>query len=108
MNTPPATRPTEGSWYEIRLDGVLEQRWAAWFDGMDLTANRDGSSTLRGLLIDQAALHGVLQRLRDLGIPLIAVTQLPPAATPAPTHPAPPVDKAGPADPPAPAHPGAD
>lgn len=101
MNTPPATRPPEGNWYEIRLHGVLEQRWAAWFDGMNLIANHDGSTTLRGSLIDQAALHGVLQRLRDLGIPLIAVTQLPLAATPTPTHPARPVDPAGPALPPA-------
>ena len=101
MNTPPATQPPEGEWYEIRLQGVLEQRWAAWFDGMNLTANEDGSTTLRGALIDQAALHGVLQRLRDLGIPLIAVTQLQPSATPAPTHPAHPVDRADPAGPPA-------
>ncbi len=101
MNTPPATQPPEGEWYEIRLQGVLEQRWAAWFDGMNLTANEDGSTTLRGALIDQAALHGVLQRLRDLGIPLIAVTQLQPNGTPAPTHPAHPVDRADPAGPPA-------
>ena len=100
VNTPPATRPPEGNWYEIRLHGVLEQRWAAWFDGMKLTANEDGGTTLLGPLIDQAALHGVLQRLRDLGIPLIAVTALPPAATPAATHPARPVDPAGPALPP--------
>jgi hypothetical protein len=65
---------------------VLEQRWAAWFDGMKLTANEDGGTTLLGPLIDQAALHGVLQRLRDLGIPLIAVTQLPPAGQTCP-HP---------------------
>ncbi len=101
MNTPPATQPPEGDWYEIRLQGVLEQRWAAWFDGMNLTANEDGSTTLRGPLIDQAALHGVLQRLRDLGIPLIAVTQLQPSPTPVPTHPAHPVDRADPAGPPA-------
>lgn len=98
MNTLPATQPPEGDWYEIRLQAVLEQRWVAWFDGMNLTANEDGSTTLRGPLIDQAALHGVLQRLRDLGIPLIAVTQLKPSATPAPTDP---VDRADPADPPA-------
>lgn len=105
MNTPPTTRPPEGNWYEIRLQGVLEQRWAAWFDGMSLTIDEDGSTTLRGLLIDQAALHGVLQRLRDLGIPLVAVSQLHPTATPAPTHPARPVDPADPARPP---HPGTD
>jgi hypothetical protein len=69
---------------------VLEQRWAAWFDGMKLTANEDGGTTLLGPLIDQAALHGVLQRLRDLGIPLIAVTRYnPPQHVPPRTQPTP-------------------
>jgi hypothetical protein len=64
--------------YEIRVDGHLGPRWAAWFDGLTLVAEEDGTTVLRGPVVDQAALHGVLQKLRDLGIPLISVTQLRP------------------------------
>ena len=69
----------ESGWYEIRLQGRLEQRWSAWFDGLTVTAATDGTTTLRGPVVDQAALHGLLQRLRDLGLPLISVTPLEPA-----------------------------
>ena len=62
--------------YEIRVQGRLESRWAAWFDGMTLTTGGDGTTVLAGPLADQAALHGVLARIRDLGLPLIAVTSL--------------------------------
>ena len=58
--------------------GRLDPRWSAWFDGLTLTAGTDGTTTLRGPVVDQAALHGLLQRLRDLGIPLISVTQMEP------------------------------
>lgn len=64
----------EPEWYEIRLQGRLDERWAAWFDGMTLEPAPDGVTVLRGRLVDQAALHGVLARLRDLGVPLISVT----------------------------------
>jgi hypothetical protein len=67
--------PHDRTWYEIRLDGRLEPRWSAWFDGLELTAGADGTTVLRGPVADQAALHGLLQRLRDLGIPLISVTR---------------------------------
>lgn len=60
-------------WYEIRLRGRLDPRWSTWFDGMSLTAGADGTTVLRGPVADQAALHGVLARLRDLGLPLISV-----------------------------------
>ena len=73
--------------YEIRVKGHLESRWAAWFDGMDLTNESDGTTRIHGLVIDQAALHGVLHRLRDTGLPLISVTQVDPAisaSTPTP------------------------
>jgi hypothetical protein len=63
--------------YEIRVTGHLDPRWAAWFDGLSLTGGDDGTTVIRGPIVDQAALHGVLQKLRDLGIPLISVTQLP-------------------------------
>ena len=62
--------------YEIRIGGRLERRWAAWFDGMTLTTAGDGTTVLAGPVADQAALHGVLARIRDLGLPLIAVTRL--------------------------------
>jgi hypothetical protein len=69
-----STAPTR---YEIRLDGRLDPRWAAWFDGLTLTSDSDGTTALRGVVLDQAALHGLLQRLRDVGLPLISVTPLP-------------------------------
>jgi hypothetical protein len=62
--------------YEIRLGGRLDPRWAAWFDGLTLTSAADGSTVLTGPVIDQAALHGVLRQVRDLGLPLVSVTQL--------------------------------
>ena len=62
-------------WYEIRLEGHLDQRWATWFDGMTLTAAGDGVTVLRGAVADQAALHGLLHKLRDIGIPLVSVTR---------------------------------
>ncbi len=67
--------PHDRARYEIRLEGRLEPRWSAWFDGLELTAGADGTTVLRGPVADQAALHGLLQRLRDLGIPLISVTR---------------------------------
>lgn len=71
-NGPVASRHEAGP-YEIRLDGHLETRWAAWFDGLALTHESDGTTTLRGDVLDQAALHGVLQKVRDLGLPLVSV-----------------------------------
>ena len=63
-------------WYEIRLDGHLDSRWAAWFDVHSLTTASDGTTILHGQVADQAALHGLLQKVRDIGLPLISVTQL--------------------------------
>ena len=64
--------------YEIRLKGHLEARWAAWFGGVILTQESDGTTVIRGPVIDQAALHGLLSKVRDLGLPLIAVTRVDP------------------------------
>jgi hypothetical protein len=58
--------------YEIRLQGRLDPRWATWFDGMTLTVAGD-TTVLHGPVVDQAALHGMLARLRDLGLPLLSV-----------------------------------
>ena len=59
--------------YEIRLEGRLDNRWAAWFDGLSLTQDIDGTTVLRGPVADQAALHGLLQKVRDVGLPLVSV-----------------------------------
>jgi hypothetical protein len=64
--------------YEIRVTGHLGSRWAAWFDGMTLTSEDDGTTVISGPVVDQAALHGVLQKLRDLGITLRSLTELDP------------------------------
>jgi len=64
--------------YEIRLRGRLDRRWEPWFDGMTLTAGADGTTVLSGSVVDQAALHGLLARLRDLGLPLLSVRQVEP------------------------------
>ena len=64
--------------YEIRVRGHLESRWAAWFGGMTLTRETDGTTNIRGPVVDQAALHGLLATLRDTGLPLVSVTQVHP------------------------------
>jgi hypothetical protein len=60
--------------YEIRIQGQLDGRWSAWFDGMELVLADDGSTLIRGQVADQAALHGLIQKVRDLGLPLLSVT----------------------------------
>ena len=98
----PGSRHESGS-YEIRLTGHLDQRWAAWFDGLSLTHETDGTTVLLGQVVDQAALHGLLQKARDLGLPLVSVArvepgpraaaaapELPPNLDESPTH-APPI-----------------
>ena len=62
--------------YEIRVRGHLESRWAAWFDGMSLTHEPDGTTNISGPVVDQAALHGLLHTLRDTGLPLVSVAQV--------------------------------
>ena len=64
--------------YEIRLKGHLDSRWAAWFGGLSLSNESDGTTIIRGPVADQAALHGLLQKVRDLGLPLVSVTQIQP------------------------------
>ena len=68
----------DGGRYEIRLKGHLGPRWAARFDGMTLTSQADGTTLIEGPVVDQAALHGLLRTLGDLGIPLLSVAQVDP------------------------------
>ncbi len=63
--------------YVLEVGGHLHPRWTAWFDGMDLRAGPDGTTTLRGQVADQAALFGMLRMIRDLGLPLLAVLRQP-------------------------------
>jgi len=64
--------------YEIKLKGHLNENWADWFDEMSFTHENDGTTTLTGEIVDQSALHGVLKKVRDLGLPLISVNQVEP------------------------------
>jgi hypothetical protein len=64
--------------YEIRLKGHLAPRWAAWFDGLSISSENDGTTIISGLVADQAALHGLLHRVRDIGLPLVSVTRVEP------------------------------
>ena len=77
QRTPTHDRPEAGG-YEIRLAGHLDAHWAAWFDGMTVRRETDGITVISGPIADQAALHGVLHRVRDLGLPLISVTRMEP------------------------------
>jgi hypothetical protein len=64
--------------YEIRLKGHLDARWANRFEGLTITLEEDGNTLLTGLVIDQAALHGLLKKVRDLGLPLVSVSPVEP------------------------------
>ena len=65
--------------YEIRVEGVLDIGWSAWFDGLDVSGDAGGgTTTIAGPVRDQAALHGLLSKIRDLGLPLLAVRRIGP------------------------------
>jgi hypothetical protein len=74
----PQVNLPEAGRYEIRVQGRLHARWATWFDDLSLTTEGDGTTVLCGQVADQAALHGLLQKVRDLGVPLISVIHLDP------------------------------
>ena len=59
--------------YEIRVEGMLDEYWSAWFDRMQIISERHGETVIAGPVTDQAALHGLLAKVRDLGLPLISV-----------------------------------
>lgn len=68
--------------YEIRLTGHLDARWSTWFDGLVVSHHEDGTTLIAGPVVDQAALHGLIHRVRDLGMPLLSVTRVADAAMP--------------------------
>jgi hypothetical protein len=65
--------------YEIRVRGVLDGGWSAWFDGLQVTSDDRGQTTIAGPVVDQAALHGLLAKVRDLGLELLSVRRTDPA-----------------------------
>ena len=66
--------------YEIRIKGHLGRQWTDWFEGLTITLQEDGNTLLAGPVIDQAALHGLLKKVRDLGMPLISVNRVNPTS----------------------------
>lgn len=84
MNKPPprTSDHAEPATYEIRLKGHLDMRWSEQLGVPELIHETDGTTILRGIAADQSALHGLLQRVRDLGLPLISVNQVAPTPEP--------------------------
>jgi hypothetical protein len=72
----PSADPSQPLIYQIRIKGPLRQHWASWFEGLTITLDVGGDTLLAGTVVDQAALHGVLKKVRDLGMPLIAVSSV--------------------------------
>ncbi len=68
----------EHPWFEIRLKGHLGSQWTDWFEGLTITLEKDGDTLITGPVVDQAALHGLLKKVRDLGMPLVSVSPLEP------------------------------
>jgi hypothetical protein len=66
--------------YEIRLKGHLEARWVTWFNGLTITLEEGGDTVLTGPVIDQATLHGLLKKIRDVGLPLLSINCIEPDA----------------------------
>jgi hypothetical protein len=64
--------------YQFVLEGHLDREWSEWFDGLTITRGDSGETILTGPVVDQAALHGVLIKIRDLGLPLLALTRIDP------------------------------
>ena len=80
MSHPPARAgPTEPARYELRVRGVLDPSWSAWFEGLRVSSDQAGQTTIVGPVADQAALHGLLAKVRDLGLELREVRRIDPA-----------------------------
>jgi len=75
----PKRDPSEPMAYQIQVTGHLGSEWIDWFDGLSITLQDSGETLLSGAVADQAALHGLLRKVRDLGLPLLAVTLIKPS-----------------------------
>lgn len=75
-------------YYEIRVHGVLDSSWSVWFDGLEVTSDQAGQTRIAGPVVDQAALHGLLAKVRDLGLPLLSVRLIDPDEEPTGERPA--------------------
>jgi hypothetical protein len=71
----------ESGLYEILIKGHLDDRWSDWFGGLTITLEEDGNTLLTGPVVDQAALHGLLKKVRDLGMPLVSVNPVAPGSS---------------------------
>jgi hypothetical protein len=74
----PKKKPSQPVIYQIRIKGHLGHQWTRWFEGMTITLEEDGDTLLTGPVVDQAALHGLLKKVRDLGMPLVSVSPVEP------------------------------
>jgi hypothetical protein len=74
----PKPTPSQTVIYQIRIKGHLGNQWTDWFEGLTITLEEDGNTLLTGPVIDQAALHGLLKKVRDLGMPLVSVSPVEP------------------------------
>lgn len=72
----PKTDPDEPLAYQIRVKGHLDRQWTDWFGGLTITLDEDGDTLLTGPVVDQAALHGLLRKVRDLGMTLVSVIEV--------------------------------
>jgi hypothetical protein len=72
----PRAAPGQSMAFQIRIKGHLGHEWTDWFEGLTITLEEDGDTLLTGPVIDQAALHGLLRKVRDLGLPLVSVSPL--------------------------------
>jgi hypothetical protein len=74
----PKPDPSQPTVYQIRIKGYLGRQWTDWFGGLTITLEEDGETLLSGPVVDQAALHGLLKKVRDLGMPLLSVNRVEP------------------------------
>ena len=80
----PKTNSDQPVVYQLRIKGHLGHQWTDWFEGLTITLEEDGNTFLTGPVIDQAALHGLLKKVRDLGLPLVSVNRVEPGCSEAP------------------------
>ena len=74
----PIIDPSQPMVYQIRIKGHLSHQWTGWFEGLIITLEENGDTLLTGTVVDQAALHGLLKKVRDLGMPLLSVNRVNP------------------------------